>query len=206
MIKKSNREYLSLGENQRIIDFNLYNEKDHRKVFNKIVDKYLDYSKFPIKKIVYKNIMNRHYYQINNNVLVTIFEGVDEQDLGILKSVELKIRPSRELPKTFDMINKDTEFCKEEIPDDEIYLDRNCTNIFVVKHYKERVNLVGGVTGETAFKTQEGAKEYYQKLKEEIVGKFKIENENVDMLEYSFEDEGVTCTGFIFIKVQEVLS
>ena len=77
MIKKSNSEYLSLGENQRIIDFNLYNEKDHRKVFNKIVDKHLDSSKFPIKKIVYKNIMNRHYYQINNNVLVTRLDLVE---------------------------------------------------------------------------------------------------------------------------------
>ena len=201
MIKKSKREYLGLGENQRTIDFSLYNEKDHRKVFNKIVDKHLDCSKFPIQKVVYKNVKSRHYYQINNNILITIFEGVDEDNLGNLISAELKIRPTKELPNTFDMINMDTDFCK-----DEISLETNCMNIFVVKHYKENPSLIGGITNETAFRTQEGAREYYQKLRTEIIEKFKIENEYVDTLEYKFEMDGVICTGFIFVKTQEVFS
>ncbi|MGL5189730.1 MAG: hypothetical protein ACRC7S_08760 [Cetobacterium sp.] len=116
MIKPQKGRWVSLGAKvpSETIKYSLYNEKCHRKVFNKMVDKFLDYSDFPIEKIVYKKQMNKHYYQINNNVLVTIYEDVNIDNLGKLVEASIKIQPSSQLPLDNDMIDFKTKFCKEE--------------------------------------------------------------------------------------------
>lgn len=117
MIKMQKKKLVSLSFKSpaETFKFSLYKENDHRKVFNKIVDKYLDFSESPIEKIVYKKWLSRHFYQINNNILITIFEGVDDYNLGQLISADLKIKPSKILPKTYDMINQQTNFCGNKI-------------------------------------------------------------------------------------------
>ncbi|MGL5350966.1 MAG: hypothetical protein ACRDA0_10460 [Cetobacterium sp.] len=113
MIRKQKGEWISYGEFKRTIFFSLYKEKSHRKVFDKIIEKFLDDKDFPILKVVYKKWVNRHFYQINNNILITIFEEIEEQNKGQLKSAELIIRPSKDLPYTYDMIKHNTKFCEE---------------------------------------------------------------------------------------------
>lgn len=117
MIKMQKKKMVSLSFKSpaETFIFSLYKENDHRKVFNKIVDKHLDFSDFPVEKIVYKKWLNRHFYQINNNILITVFEGVDDHNLGQLISADLKIKPSKTLPKTYDMINQQTKFCGNKI-------------------------------------------------------------------------------------------
>lgn len=113
MIKPQRGRWVSLGGGipGETIKYSLCNEKCHRKVFNKMVDKFLDYSDFPIEKVVYKKWYNRHFYQINNNVLITIIECTEEDNLGKLISASIKIQPSSKLPLDNDMIEHKTKFC-----------------------------------------------------------------------------------------------
>lgn len=54
---------------------------------------------------------NRHFYQINNNILITIMVGVDKDNLGKLIGASMKIQPSAKLPLDNDMIEHKTKFC-----------------------------------------------------------------------------------------------
>lgn len=117
MIKPQRGRWVSLGRGipGETINYSLYNEKCHRKVFNKIVDKFLDDTDFPIEKVVYKKWLNRHFYQINNNILITIFQEITNEGLGEkMFSASMKIQPSSQLPLDNDMIEHKTKFCKEE--------------------------------------------------------------------------------------------
>ncbi|MEG0517004.1 MAG: hypothetical protein RR191_06790 [Cetobacterium sp.] len=115
MIKPQRGRWISLGRGVpgETIKYSLYNEKCHRKVFNKMVDKFLDCTDFPIEKVVYKKWHNRHFYQINNNILITIMVGVDQDNLGKLTGASMKIQSSAKLPLDNDMIEHKTKFCKE---------------------------------------------------------------------------------------------
>lgn len=118
MIKPQKGRWVSLGGGipSETINYSLYNENCHRKVFNKMVDKFLDCTDFPIEKVVYKKWLNRHFYQINNNVLITIFQEVTNDGItDKLVSASLKIQSSAQLPLDNDMIKEKTKFCSDDL-------------------------------------------------------------------------------------------
>ncbi|MGL5707482.1 MAG: hypothetical protein ACRDDF_04370 [Aeromonas sp.] len=115
MIKSRKVTWESLASKapSKIMNYRLYNEKCHRKVFNKIVDKFLDSEDFLMEKVMYKKLLNRHYYQVNNNILITIFQEITNEGLGEkLVGASIKIQPSSQLPLDNDMIKEKTKFCK----------------------------------------------------------------------------------------------